>query len=116
MSLRLGQTFVGLRRCLRSTQRWSLAEATPRLGVVGGNEGIDVLAEFLALLPTWSLRKVVAALQVLRGVALLSATTLMAEIGDFRRFANPRELMAWLGLMPRGHSSGATTVSIGVQL
>jgi len=38
-------------------------------------------------------------LQALRGVALLSAITLMAEIGDFRRFANPRELMAWLGLV-----------------
>lgn len=33
----------------------------------------------------------------------------MAEIGDFRRFANPRELMAWLGLVPREHSSGTTT-------
>lgn len=62
-----------------------------------------------ALLPSWSLRGVVAALQALRGVALLSAITLMAEIGDFRRFANPRELMAWLGLVPREHSSGATT-------
>ena len=34
----------------------------------------------------------------------------MAEIGDFRRFTNPRELMAWLGLVPREHSSGATAV------
>jgi transposase len=65
--------------------------------------------QMVALLPIWSLRGVVAALQALRGVALLSAITLMAEIGDFRRFANPRELMAWLGLVPREHSSGATT-------
>ena len=64
----------------------------------------------VALLPSWSLREVVAALQALRGVALLSAITLMAEIGDFRRFTNPRELMAWLGLVPREHSSGATTL------
>src|SRR5260370_38682091 len=27
----------------------------------------------------------------------------------FRRFANPRQLMAWLGLVPREHSSGAST-------
>ena len=66
--------------------------------------------QMVALLPSWSLREVVAALQALRGVALLSAITLMAEIGDFRRFTNPRELMAWLGLVPREHSSGATTV------
>jgi transposase len=70
----------------------------------------DRLAQqMVALLSSWSLREVVAALQALRGVALLSAITLMAEIGDFRRFANPRELMAWLGLVPREHSSGATT-------
>jgi len=66
--------------------------------------------QMVASLPSWSLCEVVAALQALRGVALLSAITLMAEIGDFRRFANPRELMAWLGLVPREHSSGATTV------
>src|SRR5882762_6346539 len=35
--------------------------------------------------------------------------TLVAEIGGFRRFANPRQLMAWLGLVPRERSSGAST-------
>jgi transposase len=70
----------------------------------------DRLAQqMMVLLPSWSLREVVASLQALRGVATLSAITLMAEIGDFRRFANPRQLMAWLGLVPREHSSGATT-------
>lgn len=63
-----------------------------------------------ALLPSWSLHPVVAALQALRGIAALGAITLVAEIGDFRRFANPRQLMAWLGLTPREHSSGASTV------
>lgn len=65
--------------------------------------------QMIALLPDWSLAPVVAALQALRGIARLSAITLVAEIGDFRRFANPRQLMAWLGLVPREHSSGATT-------
>ena len=70
----------------------------------------DRLAEqMLALLPSWSLREVIASLQALRGVATLSAITLMAEIGDFRRFADPRLLMAWLGLVPCERSSGATT-------
>lgn len=58
------------------------------------------------LLPAWSLAPVVAALQALRGVAMLAAVTLVAEIGDFARFASPRQLMAWLGLVPKEHSSG----------
>jgi transposase len=48
------------------------------------------------LLPSWSLAKVVMAIQALRGVAPISAITLVAEIGDFKRFANPRQLMAYL--------------------
>ena len=48
----------------------------------------------------------VAALQAMRGIAFLSAVVLAAEVGDFRRFANPRQLMAWLGLVPSERSSG----------
>ena len=62
-----------------------------------------------ALLPSWSLAKVVVAIQALRGVALIAAITLVAEIGDFKRFANPRQLMAYLGLTPSERSSGAKT-------
>jgi transposase len=58
------------------------------------------------LLPAWSLAPVVAAIQALRGVAMLAAVTLVAEIGDFGRFTSPRQLMAWLGLVPKEHSSG----------
>ena len=58
------------------------------------------------LLPSWSMAPLVAALQAMRGVALLAAVTLVAEIGDFRRFANPRQLMAYLGLVPSERSSG----------
>ena len=58
------------------------------------------------LLPTWSLAGVVTAIQSMRGVALMSAVTLVAEIGDFGRFTSPRQLMAWLGLVPKEHSSG----------
>jgi len=58
------------------------------------------------LLPAWSLAGVVTAIQSMRGVALMSAVTLVAEIGDFGRFTSPRQLMAWLGLVPKEHSSG----------
>lgn len=44
-----------------------------------------------------------------RGIATLSALTLAAEIGDIRRFAHPRQLMAYLGLVPSEHSSGERT-------
>ena len=48
----------------------------------------------------------VAALQALRGIDQISAIGLVAEIGDIGRFAHPRQLMAYLGLVPSEHSSG----------
>jgi transposase len=44
----------------------------------------------------------------MRGMALVSATTLIAELGDLSRFANPHQLIAYLGLVPSEHSSGAS--------
>jgi len=46
------------------------------------------------------LAPVVAALQTMRGMALVNAATLIAELGDFSRFGNPRQLLAYLGLDP----------------
>jgi transposase len=57
-------------------------------------------------LPTWSLAPVVVSLQALRGLRLIAAITLVAEIQDFWRFATPRHLMAYLGLVPCEDSSG----------
>ena len=51
------------------------------------------------MLPDWALAPVVAALQTMRGMALVNAATLIAELGDLTRFANPRQLMAYLGLV-----------------
>jgi transposase len=56
----------------------------------------------------WGSASLVTALQALRGVDLVSAATLAAEIGDFRRFATAPELMAYLGLVPSEHSSGGS--------
>ncbi|HYN24629.1 MAG TPA: transposase [Pyrinomonadaceae bacterium] len=47
-----------------------------------------------ALLPQWRLAPVVAALQALRGISLVTAVIAVAEIGDLTRFADPRQLMA----------------------
>ncbi len=58
------------------------------------------------LLPEWRMAPVVEALQALRGVSLVTAVITVAEIGDLTRFTNPRQLMAYLGLVPSEHSSG----------
>jgi transposase len=65
-------------------------------------------AHIEAALVDWSLATVVHALQALRGMALVAAVTLVAELGDITRFGNPRQLMAYLGLVPSEHSSGGT--------
>ena len=51
---------------------------------------------------------VIEGLMALRGVNLLTATTIVAEIGDLRRFASAPQLMAYLGVVPSEHSSGGT--------
>src|SRR4029079_12068523 len=66
------------------------------------------------LMPSWSMAPVAAALQAMRGVALVAAVTVVAEVGDFRRFANARQLMAYLGLVPSEHSSGSTVRRAGI--
>ena len=58
------------------------------------------------MLPLWGLAPVVQALQAMRGVQMVAAMTLAAELQDFLRFDNPRQLMAYVGLVPGEHSSG----------
>lgn len=56
----------------------------------------------------------VEALQALRGVSLIVAATTVAEQGDLSRFDHPRQLMAYLGLVPSEHSSGESTKRGGI--
>jgi transposase len=51
-------------------------------------------------------KAIVGRLRCLRGIDTLSAMALIAEICDFARFEHPRELMAYLGLVPSERSSG----------
>jgi transposase len=53
----------------------------------------------------WRWEPVVKALMSLRGVALLNAAILIAELGDLNRFTRPAELMSYLGLCPSEHTS-----------
>ena len=50
--------------------------------------------------------RTIRALCCLRGVSTVTATGLVAEIGDVRGFSKPGQLMAWVGLVPSEHSSG----------
>jgi transposase len=61
-----------------------------------------------AAVPDWSLAEVVTALMAMRGIDLVAATTFLAEIGELSRFQTPRELMAYLGLVPSEESTGDT--------
>lgn len=67
-----------------------------------------------AALPDWSLAPVVHALQSMRGMGVVTAATLVAELGDITRFANPRQLMAYVGLVPSEHSSGRSRRQGGI--
>jgi transposase len=53
-----------------------------------------------------TMRAVIDGLQSLRGVAKVSAVTLVAELGQLSRFAHPRQLMGYAGIVSREHSSG----------
>jgi transposase len=72
--------------------------------------------QLVAIVPHWSMAPVVDAYQAMRGASFLVAVTVAAEIGDLRRFDNPRQLMAFLGLVPRERSTGDTVRRAGFTL
>jgi transposase len=67
----------------------------------------SIQQEMRKALSDWSLGFVVEALMALRGINMVTAMTIVAEIGDMSRFKSPRQLMAHLGLVPSEHSSGS---------
>ena len=77
---------------------FALEQALARLG--------ELDKESIALANTEPYRIPVGWLRCFRGIDTLSAMILLAEIVDFQRFRSPRELMAYLGLVPSEHSSG----------
>ena len=124
--LRHDRVFTGRKTWSPAHRRWlaGLSFAHPAQQIVL-QEQIDAIAEaerrrdrlgeqIRELVSDWSMAPIVTALQAMRGIAFLSAVVLVAEIGDFRRFANPRQLMAWLGLVPSEHSSGAKVERGGI--
>jgi transposase len=76
----------------------AIREATDRVG--------RLTQQIESLVSAWRMAPVVSALHALRGVSIIVASTMIAELGDLRRFENPKQLMAFLGLVPSEHSSG----------
>ncbi|GMT39975.1 MAG: hypothetical protein IEMM0001_0710 [bacterium] len=62
--------------------------------------------EILTHTKQWRLYPIVQSLMALRGVRMVVAVTMMAELGDLTRFDNPKQLMSFLGLTPSEHSTG----------
>lgn len=124
--LRLGLHYVG-RADWNDAHRRYLAKvvcSTPAQQIVfqeavkAVDEQVDRLARLEAELrelgPTWRLYPVVQALQALRGVQWLVAITVVAELGDLTRFDSPRQLGAFVGLIPSEYSSGASRRQGGI--
>jgi transposase len=118
--LRLGLHYAGKKTWTKTHMRWlasqKLEHAEQRiafeemlLAVRQAEERIARLEEAIRVaVPDWSLAEVVDALMAMRGIDMISATAFLAEIGDLSRFRTPRELMAYLGLVPSEHSTGDT--------
>src|SRR5215213_8882010 len=82
-----------------STQQFALQELMNSISQAGEQlERFDV--EIARQVAGWRWEPVVRALMSLRGVALLNAATLVAELGDLHRFTRPAQLMGYLGLVP----------------
>jgi transposase len=80
-----------------------------RAAVKDAHERIERLTQALReQCESWRMKPVVNALMCLRGFELIAAVTIIAELGDLKRFEHPRALMGYLGLVPSEYSSGKT--------
>ena len=90
----------------RDWQEWAFREYLD--AVRAASDRVAALTKQLDdALPSWSMAPVVRSLVALRGVDRITAMTLLSELGDVSRFDSPRQLMAYVGLVPSEHSSGA---------
>jgi transposase len=126
--LRHGRIFEGRKHWTMAHRRW-LADQRfdhPAQQIVF-QDAIDAIADavarlqrleeqLVAIVPSWSMAPVVEAYQAMRGASFLVAVTVAAEIGDLRRFDNPRPLMGFLGLVPRERSTGESVRRAGLTL
>jgi len=118
--LRRGLHYEGKNTWTKTHMRWLASQqlAYPEqriafeemmLAVRQAQERLERLEQAIrAAVPDWSLAEVVTALMAMRGIDLIAATTLLAEVGDLSRFQTPHGLMDYLGLVPSEASTGDT--------
>ncbi len=119
--LRLGRHYAGKKTWTKAHMIWLASQQFDHpeqriafeeflLALHQARERVVRLEEAIRLaVPDWSLAAVVQALMAMRGIDLVTATAFLAEIGDLSRFRTPRELMAYLGLVPSERSTGERT-------
>ena len=124
--LRQGRRYPGKAGWTRPYRRWladlSFPLAPQHIALQEYRDTIDeterrvdrVTEQLRQLTPGWRWAPVVDALQALRGVSFVTAVGLVVEIGDIRRFDHPRQLMAFLGLVPSEYSSGPSVRRGGI--
>jgi transposase len=108
----------GVRRGSAAERDWMVGVTLPnvsqqlvlseyRVQLAAARERVERLeAAIVAEAGRGPLAPMIAALETLRGVDVLTATTLVVEFGDPSRFTHAREAMAYTGLVPTEHSSG----------
>lgn len=118
LMLRLGRHYAGKKNWTKAHHRWLMSQKLDHLeqriafeemllAVRQAQDRIVRLEDAIrAAVPDWSLASLVTALMALRGIDLVAATVFLAEVGDLSRFRTPRELMAYLGLVPSEASTG----------
>ena len=95
--------------CSREVMKQMIRTIDQRLEVVKAyDQSIETLAKSEQYAP------LVRALGVLRGIDWLTAMTILAELGDLRRFATAPQLMAALGLVPSEYSTGDKTTRLAI--
>src|SRR5215472_14970988 len=126
--LRHGRVFSGSGHWTLAHRRWLAKQSFEHVAQqIVFQEALDAIEDatqrlrrleqqLVQIVPSWSMAPVVDAYQAMRGASFLVAVTFAAEIGDVRRFDNPRQLMAFLGLVRRERSTGETIRRAGLTL
>ena len=116
--LRHGYRYTGKSAWSQAHQRYlrelMLSHAAQRVVLEDALQAIEMHAQRIArleeqmsaLLESWPMKPVVEALMGLRGFQIVGAMIMVSELGAAWRFEHPRQLMAYLGLVPTENSSG----------
>jgi transposase len=84
-----------------------IAFAEYRSAVRDANDAVErITCALREQAASWRFAPVVDAVTSLKGIDFVAAVTLVAELADLSRFAHPKELMSYLGLVPSEYSSG----------